>query len=501
MIKTILLADDSITMQKVIRLTFASGGYEITTADNGDEAIKKAKDTRPHLVLVDAALPGRNGYEVCEAIKKDPELKNTPVMILAGTFNPLDEDLASKVGADDSIVKPFESKILIQKVESLFRKFPPMEREARAEAPPPAEGQGLGEWTEEDVITAPDAAEPLAPPMPEEGGGPAVEGAMPGFQEIAPEQAGPEEAASAEGPQATEEPGAESLPRMETPHGESEGEDGFDIEGFEINPFKSGPLREESGAEGGAEDELGGQWTIDENDVIGFDDLSSEEETVSEGAVQEEAAPEEEPALGGPGPVAGVEDEEGQAREETPGEMPLRDEAEEAGGTSAREEKACEPPDGLATEEAEESEAGVEDQEETVAAPEETLGAEGEESIPGGEEAEGEEIIPGPEEKAPTGEEPSFPAEEEETEKQPLEEDLAEETPAAPGQDASAMKEEGARAGAAGKDVSEEAAIRDVIRRATVDIIEEVVRDTVPQLLRKAMEEELDRIKEAIKKA
>jgi len=63
------------------------------------------------------------------------------------------------------------------------------------------------------------------------------------------------------------------------------------------------------------------------------------------------------------------------------------------------------------------------------------------------------------------------------------------------------MKEEGARAGAAGKDVSEEAAIRDVIRRATVDIIEEVVRDTVPQLLRKAMEEELDRIKEAIKKA
>jgi len=156
MIKTILLADDSITMQKVIRLTFASGGYEITTADNGDEAIRKAEETRPHLVLVDAALPGRSGYEVCEAIKKDPATSSIPVMLLAGTFEPLDKDEAERVKADDHIVKPFESQELIDKVNKLLSAG----RAVSAQAPAQPEAGGEAEafdisedmWEEGDFL-------------------------------------------------------------------------------------------------------------------------------------------------------------------------------------------------------------------------------------------------------------------------------------------------------------------------------------------------------------
>ncbi|MCR4286782.1 MAG: response regulator [Deltaproteobacteria bacterium] len=122
MSKKILLADDSITIQKVISITFASEDYALTIVGDGDSAIVKARELRPDLIMADVAMPGKNGYEVCEIVKKDPALRGTPVLLLAGTFEPLNKAEAERVGADDSIVKPFESQELIEKVRFLSAK-------------------------------------------------------------------------------------------------------------------------------------------------------------------------------------------------------------------------------------------------------------------------------------------------------------------------------------------------------------------------------------------
>jgi CheY-like chemotaxis protein len=82
MSKKILLADDSVTIQKVISITFASEDYELIIVGDGDAAIKKAKDSTPDLVLADVAMPGKNGYEVSEALKNDPATAAIPVMLL-----------------------------------------------------------------------------------------------------------------------------------------------------------------------------------------------------------------------------------------------------------------------------------------------------------------------------------------------------------------------------------------------------------------------------------
>ncbi len=122
MSKKILLADDSVTIQKVISITFSSEDYELTVVGDGDAAINTAKEEHPDLVLADVAMPGKNGYEVSEALKKDPATANIPVMLLAGTFEPLDKHEAERVKADESIVKPFESQELLDKVRSLLAK-------------------------------------------------------------------------------------------------------------------------------------------------------------------------------------------------------------------------------------------------------------------------------------------------------------------------------------------------------------------------------------------
>ena len=136
--KQILLADDSITIQKVIALTFAGEDYKITAVDNGSDAILKAMEMRPDIILADVVMPQKNGYEVCDAIKNDPQLNTIPVLLLAGTFEPFDEDLAKKAGADGYIIKPFESQALIQKVKELISAKPAMPSAAEAKVATPA---------------------------------------------------------------------------------------------------------------------------------------------------------------------------------------------------------------------------------------------------------------------------------------------------------------------------------------------------------------------------
>jgi CheY-like chemotaxis protein len=132
--KKILLADDSITIQKVVELTFSDGDYEVTAVNNGAKAVQKLAEMRPDIILSDIIMPEKNGYEVCEYVKSHPEYRNIPVVLLTGTFEPFDPDRAEKAGCDAVVTKPFESQSLIHKVEELIA-----QAQANSAAAAPAE--------------------------------------------------------------------------------------------------------------------------------------------------------------------------------------------------------------------------------------------------------------------------------------------------------------------------------------------------------------------------
>ncbi|MGA7613648.1 MAG: response regulator [Thermoanaerobaculia bacterium] len=119
--KKILLADDSITIQKVVELTFSDGDYEVIATSNGARAIQKLSEIHPDIILSDIIMPEKNGYELCEYVKSHPEYRNIPVILLTGTFEPFDPDRAEKAGCDAVVTKPFESQSLVHKVEELIQ--------------------------------------------------------------------------------------------------------------------------------------------------------------------------------------------------------------------------------------------------------------------------------------------------------------------------------------------------------------------------------------------
>ncbi len=116
----LLLADDSVTIQRVIELTFADEDIQVIAVGNGADAIERAQRDRPDIVLADVGMPERNGYEVAAFIKSTPNLKHIPVVLLTGAFEPVDETRARSVGCDGVLVKPFEPQIVITRVKDLL---------------------------------------------------------------------------------------------------------------------------------------------------------------------------------------------------------------------------------------------------------------------------------------------------------------------------------------------------------------------------------------------
>ena len=169
--RRLLLADDSITIQKVVALTFADEGVEVVTANDGQEAIEKLNESPPDIVLADAFMPVLNGYEVCERIKQDPKLKHIPVMLLVGSFEPFDESEARRVGADEILTKPFQSiRRLIDKVGGLVSGKSTEEEVPTAELPPVEEQPAAPEQltSEELEITTADTQQlPAVEQIPE----------------------------------------------------------------------------------------------------------------------------------------------------------------------------------------------------------------------------------------------------------------------------------------------------------------------------------------------
>lgn len=126
MTKSILLADDSVTIQKVVELTFMDEDYRVVAVGNGEDALARLPDAAPDLVIADVHMPGANGYEVCRRAKA--QRPGVPVLLLVGTFEPFDEAQAQAAGADAHLKKPFDSQELVRLVDSLL---------ARAAATPP----------------------------------------------------------------------------------------------------------------------------------------------------------------------------------------------------------------------------------------------------------------------------------------------------------------------------------------------------------------------------
>ncbi|MEK7864862.1 MAG: response regulator [Nitrospirota bacterium] len=118
MTRKMLLADDSITIQKVVELVLAEEGFEIKAVNNGEEALAAIETFKPDVVLADIEMPKMNGYQLCEKLKAHPLTKNVPVILLSGAFEPLDEELARNVKADSFVIKPFESQELISKINA-----------------------------------------------------------------------------------------------------------------------------------------------------------------------------------------------------------------------------------------------------------------------------------------------------------------------------------------------------------------------------------------------
>jgi CheY-like chemotaxis protein len=157
MSKKLLLADDSITIQKVIQITFAHEDYELSITDNGDAALAKAREIKPDLVMADVYMPGKNGYELATAIKQDPALQHVPVLLLAGSFEPFDEEKAISCKADAWIEKPFESQNLIDKVAELLDAA---QAAPQPQVPEPVTAEVADVAFDEFALAEPLAAEP-----------------------------------------------------------------------------------------------------------------------------------------------------------------------------------------------------------------------------------------------------------------------------------------------------------------------------------------------------
>lgn len=119
----ILLVDDEPDILEIVGYNLSSEGYQITTAENGLEAVKKAKKERPHLIILDVMMPEMDGIEACEQIRQIPELNNTIITFLTARGEDYSQVAGFDAGADDYITKPIKPKVLTSKVKALLRRL------------------------------------------------------------------------------------------------------------------------------------------------------------------------------------------------------------------------------------------------------------------------------------------------------------------------------------------------------------------------------------------
>lgn len=118
----ILLADDEPDILEIVSYNLQSEGYEVICAKNGTEAITMANEHLPSMIILDVMMPGKNGIEVCKLLRLQPQFKDTVIIFLSALNDELTEIKGLETGADDYVTKPISPKVLISKVNALFRR-------------------------------------------------------------------------------------------------------------------------------------------------------------------------------------------------------------------------------------------------------------------------------------------------------------------------------------------------------------------------------------------
>lgn len=124
--KTLLLADDSVTIQRVIELTFANEDVQVVSVGDGRRAVERLDGDVPDIILADVNVPEVDGYALAEFVKQSPRLRHVPVLLLAGAFEPVDHERVQATGCDGVLVKPFEPQQLVTRVKALLDREAPV---------------------------------------------------------------------------------------------------------------------------------------------------------------------------------------------------------------------------------------------------------------------------------------------------------------------------------------------------------------------------------------
>ena len=118
----ILIVDDEEDILELVRYNLVRGGFDVTTVTTGEEAIKKAKSSIPDLVLLDLMLPGVDGLEVCNILKREAKTAHVPIVMLTAKGEEADIVVGLELGADDYITKPFSPRVLVARVKAVLRR-------------------------------------------------------------------------------------------------------------------------------------------------------------------------------------------------------------------------------------------------------------------------------------------------------------------------------------------------------------------------------------------
>lgn len=118
----ILLVDDEAVLTRMVSIRLVSAGYEVVTAADGKQALGQAKRLKPDLIILDLMLPKMDGYNVCRLLKYDAHYSKIPVLILTARTMDKDIRLAIDCGADAYLTKPFDAKVLLDRVKQLLEK-------------------------------------------------------------------------------------------------------------------------------------------------------------------------------------------------------------------------------------------------------------------------------------------------------------------------------------------------------------------------------------------
>jgi len=118
--KKILLVDDNTELLELLKLNFKGAGFSIATATDGIDALKKTRNLKPDVILLDLMLPELDGFAVCETLKRDPETEKIPVLLFSGLNSQLARLAGLESGGTDFIAKPLSPQLLIQKIEKLL---------------------------------------------------------------------------------------------------------------------------------------------------------------------------------------------------------------------------------------------------------------------------------------------------------------------------------------------------------------------------------------------